>query len=281
MTTPAGVTWEEAVRWYRAQPGNETAVRANYFDLPVRAAAERFAASEEFVEAQRWLGAGNARALLDLGAGNGIASYAFARAGWKVTALEPDPSSEMGFGAIRALAREANLPIEVLTTSADLARLPAGQFAAVFARQVLHHVPSLAETMSELFRVLAPGGLVLATREHVVHDDAELKRFLAEHPLHPLYGGENAHTLEEYLAAAQGMGFRVAQVWGPLQSILNFFPGTEAERKSACRWIARWRWFGLGHLLMGFPGFVDAAVVAATNRDSRPGRIYSFLLAKP
>jgi SAM-dependent methyltransferase len=275
------MTWEEAVRWYRAQPANDAAVRANYFDLPVRAAAERFASSEEFREVLRLLGADGGRALFDLGAGNGIASYAFARAGWKVTAFEPDPSCEVGFGAIRTLADEAGLPIEVLNVSEGLARLPDGQFAAVFVRQVLHHVPSLRETMSELYRLLAPGGLVLATREHVVHDDAELKRFLAAHPLHPLYGGENAHPLDEYLAAATGVGFRIAEVWGPLQSILNFFPGTEAERKDACRWLARWRWFGLGHLLTGFPGFVDAAVAAATKRDRQPGRIYSFLFAKP
>ena len=29
------MSWEEAVRWYRGQPGNEAAIRANYFDLPV------------------------------------------------------------------------------------------------------------------------------------------------------------------------------------------------------------------------------------------------------
>ena len=30
---------------------------------------------------------------LDLGAGNGILSYALAREGWSVTAVEPDPSA--------------------------------------------------------------------------------------------------------------------------------------------------------------------------------------------
>ena len=38
--------WEEAVRWYRAQPGNETDIRANYFDADVMTAAQRFAVSE-------------------------------------------------------------------------------------------------------------------------------------------------------------------------------------------------------------------------------------------
>ena len=57
------LSWEDAVRWYRAQPGNEAAIRANYFDLPVRPAAERYAASEEFAEVTRLLGAATAAGL--------------------------------------------------------------------------------------------------------------------------------------------------------------------------------------------------------------------------
>jgi len=107
-------TWEEAVRWYRAQPGNEVEVSNNYFDLPVRQAAERFAESEEFAEISRLLGAGEGRQILDLGAGNGIASYALASNGWVVTALEPDESEEVGAGAIQLLARATALLIKVV-----------------------------------------------------------------------------------------------------------------------------------------------------------------------
>src|SRR5688572_1228395 len=96
MNAKRPVSWGEAVRWYRAQADNEQAIEANYFDLPVLRAAERFLAGEEFAEAQRCLADAPGRTLLDLGAGNGIASFAFARAGWEVTALEPDPSAEVG-----------------------------------------------------------------------------------------------------------------------------------------------------------------------------------------
>src|SRR5262245_34630854 len=86
--------WEPAVRRFREAPGNQQAVLDNYFDLPVGGAAERYAASEEFREIVRLLGPGRGRLALDLGAGNGVSSFALAGAGWRVTAVEPDPSDE-------------------------------------------------------------------------------------------------------------------------------------------------------------------------------------------
>src|SRR5688500_12525671 len=105
MSNRGALSWEEAVRWYRAQPNNEAEIRNNYFDLPVLVPAERYAASEEFSELLRLLGPGNGRRILDLGAGNGIASFALAKNGWLVTALEPDESGEVGAAAIALLVR--------------------------------------------------------------------------------------------------------------------------------------------------------------------------------
>ncbi len=267
------MTWEEAVRWYRAQRGNETAIRANYFDLPVGPAARRYAASEEFSEVLHLLGPGEGRRLLDLGAGHGIASFAFAQAGWKVTAVEPDPSDEVGVGAIRALQAETGLPIEVLP------EMPSQEsaFDAVFCRQVLHHVSDIAATMRALFHLLRPGGVALALREHVADDAQELAAFLQAHPLHRHYGGENAHPLDHYLRAATDAGFHVTQVWGPLESILNFHPGTERMRRAAVRRAI----FRRGGLLALLPARSRKNLEGVTREDRTPGRIFSFLFTKP
>jgi SAM-dependent methyltransferase len=275
------MTWAEAVRRYRADAGNQQSVLDNYFDLPVREAAERFARGEEFAEVSRLLGAGEGRSILDLGAGNGIASYALALAGWRVTALEPDASVEVGAGAIRSLAAESGLPITVIEEFGERLPFADSAFDAIHARQVLHHAANLETMVGELRRVLRPGGLLLNTREHVVDDEAQLAAFRNEHPLHHLYGGENAYPLARYLSAFNGAGFRVREVWGTLESILNFYPGTEDERRKTLRQVAGHSYFRLGRLLSWSAQFRAHAVRRATRRDRTPGRIYSFLLEKP
>src|SRR5437016_10424413 len=106
------LTWEQAVQWLRNQPGQETLVRACYYDDPLLGAAQRFAGSDEWKETLALIPAPSGLAL-DLGAGRGISSYALARAGWQVTALEPDLSPIVGGPAIQSLAKEARLPIRV------------------------------------------------------------------------------------------------------------------------------------------------------------------------
>lgn len=275
------LTWEEAVRWYRAQPGNEADVRHNYFDLPVLGAAERFAQSEEFAEVLRLLGPGNGRPILDLGAGNGIASYALAKNGWDVTALEPDESSEVGAGAIESLARDTGVAIEVVREFGERLPFPDESFAAIHARQVLHHAQDLEGMVKELARVLRRGSLLLNTREHVIDRDDDLQAFTDAHPLHHLYGGEHAYTLDRYVQAFKSAGLRLLQTWGPIESILNFFPGTEQERQKMIRHIANRSFLRFGRLFAWSERFRAIQLQNYTRNDGTPGRIYSFLLERP
>jgi ubiquinone/menaquinone biosynthesis C-methylase UbiE len=275
------MNWEEAVRWYRDQPGNEAEVRNNYFDLPVHGAAERYANSEEFAEVLRLLGPGEGKQLLDLGAGNGIASFALAKHGWRVAALEPDSSEEVGAGAIRSLAANSGLPITVIQQTGEQLPFSDKTFHAIHARQVLHHAEDLEAVVQELRRVLQHGGLLLSTREHVVDNEQQLLAFRNEHPLHRLYRGENAYPLDRYLESFAAAGLLVKETWGPLESILNFFPGTEKERQIALRQVANHSYLRFGRLFGWSDRFRQAQLRRHTRNDSVPGRIFSFLIEKP
>jgi len=281
MSHQGTLSWEEAVRWYREQPNNEAEVRNNYFDLPVLDAAERFSRSEEFAEVMRLLGPGNGRRILDLGAGNGIASFALAKNGWQVTALEPDASVEVGADAIRMIRDETGLPIDVVHEGGRLLPFPDESFDAIHARQVLHHVPDLEAMTSELSRVLRPGARCLTTRDHVADDEQQLNQFRNEHPLHSLYGGEHAYPLERYLSAFAKAGLKVLNFWGPIESILNFFPGTEQERQITIRQVANHSYLRFGRLFTWSRQFRETQLRRFTENDKTAGRIFSFLVERP
>ena len=275
----AGASWEEAVRWYRRTASAED-VRANYFDLPVLEASRRYARSREFSTVNRILAAAPGRVALDLGAGNGIASFALALHGWSVQAVEPDPSDEVGAGAISAMARAEALDITVHTGWGESLSLADASVAAVHARQVLHHLRDLPAGIREIERVLVPGGMALCTREHVADTPRQLEQFLESHPLHHRYGGEHAYALGEYLDAATGAGLVVERTWSQLQTPINAHPLGEVTRR--LEQLKR-----LGRSLRRTPSAarsrhpLKAVTSAADAADQAPGRLYAFLLRKP
>lgn len=221
-------TWERAVMWLQAQPDQAELVQACYYDDPLLDAAERFHSSSEW-KAVRSITGRAAGCALDVGAGRGISSYALGRDGWQVTALEPDPSSVVGAGAIRQLAADAGMTIDVVETWGETMPLPDAAFDLVYGREVLHHARDLAGLCAEMARVLKPGGTFLAAREHVIFKDSDLATFLAEHPLHHLYGGENAYRLSEYKAAIEGAGIRLVRILNPWASAINLHPRSIAD----------------------------------------------------
>lgn len=221
-------SWEQAVAWLKKQPDQVELVRACFFDDPLIDAAGRYYASTEWEAVRGLIGLGRGEAL-DIGAGRGISSYALARDGWTVTALEPDPSAMVGAGAIRELADSTALAIAVVEEWGESLPFPDGQFDLVYGRQVLHHARDLPSFCREMARVLKPGGMLLATREHVIFKDADLPVFLAEHPLHRLYGGENAYRLSEYTRALESAGIRLTLVLNPWASAVNLYPRSLRE----------------------------------------------------
>jgi len=279
-------TWEQAVTRLRQQPDQAALVRACYYDDPLIDAAKRFADSGEW-HAVRTLWSGRSGRALDLGAGRGISSYALARDGWLVTALEPDPSGLVGAGAIRALAKEAGLAITVEEQWGERLPFPDGSFDLVHGRQVLHHAKDLEGFCREVGRVLKQGGLFIATREHVISRPEDLSVFLDHHPLHRLYGGENAYLLWQYLSAIAGGGLSILRVLGPYDSPINYFPMTDDQWRQEClRPLSRIVGFRNARVLADDRNPVGQwllrILVAWRSRSCEaPGRPYSFVANKP
>ena len=262
-------TWEEAVLWLKNQPDQEELVKAAYFDDPVSAAAIRYQASSEW-RALRLLLPRNPGRALDIGAGRGIASYALAKDGWEVTALEPDPSHLVGAGAIHHLKEETGTSIQVVSEWGESLPFDEGAFDVVFCRQALHHARDLHTFCREAHRVLRPGGLFYAIREHVLSHRMDLQKFFELHPLHHRYGGENAYLLGEYLEAIGSAGLRMKKVLNPLQSDINTFPETRGDiRRRLAKRL---------HLQEGMIPYVALTWLGAMSRT--PGRLYSFVARK-
>lgn len=272
--------WEDAVAWLRAQPDRQEFVRACYYDLPVSVAVARYESSEEWQEALKLLPPMAGRSL-DIGAGNGIVSFALAKAGWDVTALEPDPSDVVGAGAIRKLSENSVLSIRVIQEFGE--KMPFGddEFNLVYARQVMHHANDLEQFCKEIARVLATGGTFIGSREHVISTSRQLPEFLDSHPLHKLYGGENAFTLQQYTGAMRRAGLKVVRVLKPFDSPINYSPQTKDT-------IA----IELQKRLKKLPlGFIPASMLkidlvrnlcmrVLSQIDRRPGRVFSFVAIK-
>jgi len=271
MIAEALLSWEQAVLAFRADPKNRELMLACFYDDPLIKAAERYYASAEWTAVSALLGVHRGR-VLDIGAGRGVSSYAFARSGWDVTALEPDPSAVVGAEAIRSLAGSAGLTIEIVEEWGERLPFDDNAFEAVYCRAVLHHARDLGKLCQEMHRVLQPGGLFLATREHVITNSSEIAAFQAEHPLHALYGGEYAYTLDEYRRAITSAGLAIEQQLNPMESDINLYPSSRGETKA--RWATR----------LGLPTsrVIPNWLLSLRGSISRtPGRLYTFLARKP
>ena len=240
--------------------------------------AQLFANSAEFAETLKLLGSRiEGKYVVDIGAGRGLASYAFAKAGaGRVYAVEPNTEEWIGGGAIPTLGYSDC--IEIIPSYGEDIDLPAASVDVVYCRQVLHHAKDLPQFLRESFRVLKPGGKFIACREHRSDTKEDLAAFLATHPSPE---SEHAFSLAEYVGAIEGSGLKLQKIFGPYDSVICAYPEfkTVAELDALPRKILEDRWGFIGGILSRI-SLVRRLVIAKLNSRPFPGKLYSFLALK-
>jgi ubiquinone/menaquinone biosynthesis C-methylase UbiE len=219
--------------------------------------------------------------VLDVGAGRGIASYAFCKEGCEVTALEPDPSPIVGAQAIRSLGKDAGCTIDVIEQIAERIAQPDAFFDIVYGRAILHHIFDLGHFLREVKRLLKPKGVFLFAREHVISKIDDKQDFLNSHPLHNAYGGENALLLKEYITPMMSAGLKVTRIFGPFESPINRYPmSNEDFNRLVIKSAARFMPYALAQTL-GKSKWVQNGYGRLLTRKSKiPGMLFSFLGGK-
>jgi SAM-dependent methyltransferase len=271
------MSWEESVVSLRSQPRFSRLIEDAYLADDLKGNAERFLNSVEWESTLQIVknAFGDKKvSVLDIGAGNGIASIAFALQGYNVTSLEPDTSSIVGSGAIRKLAKLFKLDnINVVEGFGETLPFTDASFDIVYCRQVLHHAYNLNGFLKETHRVTKNGGILITLRDHVIKDEKDKQAFLKRHPLHKMYGGENAFTLAEYKRAILNAGFAINKIYDAASSPLNYSPWTKEKFFKEIQQKLPF--------LPGIP-FVKNLAWAINLRRLKniPGTLYSFIAKK-
>ncbi len=221
--------------------------------------AKRYASSDEFKEIVGWLSKyGKAPTkdchILDFGCGNAVATWSFAKAGYRVTGIDSSLGKLAGLYAAKELQGLEGTSFDLMHSTSETLPFADNSLDVIWMREVLHHMTDIGAFLRECRRVLKPGGLFMALRDHVIWNDSQKQDFFRTHPMQPITGDENCHTLDEYLQGFQNANMEILQVLDPVSSVINTYP-------------APYR-----------PGFlfdVNQAKLRQTGND-----LYSFLLRK-
>ncbi len=142
----------------------------------------------------RLLGDVRGRRILELGCGGGQCSIAFARQGAFVTAI--DLSDEQLAFARRLAAQQGVTVAWQQGDVSDLSACADASFDAVFSAYALHYVADIERCLAEVYRVLAPAGLLV---------------FSLDHPVRTMFWDEEAD--EDSLVAVRSYWRRGALEW--------------------------------------------------------------------
>ena len=151
----------------------------------------------------------NGETALDVGAGTGRFALKFARNGWDVTAIDPNPSM---LAVARIEASNNGLPIRFIQAAIeDGLPIKSGAFDLVVCALTLCHVPDLRGAVADFYRSLAPGGKLLITDVHPDFIAAGMPTQFVEDSV-TYHLPNEPHLLSDYVQAVEDTGLKVSTV---------------------------------------------------------------------
>jgi ubiquinone/menaquinone biosynthesis C-methylase UbiE len=119
--------------------------------------------------------------LMDIGCGQGMALPILADRfrPQRMLAVDIDPGL---VNQAVAVARQQTCLVQTLTSSVLALDLPDRSVDAIFCHQLLHHVAQQERALRELYRVLAPGGILLVSESCESFINTWTVRWLFRHP---------------------------------------------------------------------------------------------------
>lgn len=141
--------------------------------------------------------------ILDVGCGFGHSFHALSRRFSPALIVGVDADPDLHTRAMKA-ARSCSSSVQLQAANAsDMRVLEEGRFDMVFCHQTFHHIVDQPEAMSEFFRVLKPGGVLLFAESTKRYIHSLQIRLLFRHPMHV------QKTAEEYIEMIRRSGFEL------------------------------------------------------------------------
>ena len=147
--------------------------------------------------------------VVEIGAGNGLNFAHYPGTVTEVVAIEPEPTLRAD---AEDAASRAPVPVTVAAGTADALPLDDGEVDAAVASLVLCSVPDQARALTELRRVIRPGG-ELRFYEHVIANCQPKRAFLQiadRSGIWPAIAG-GCHPARDTGAAIEAAGFTIEQ----------------------------------------------------------------------
>lgn len=229
-TIPVAVdVYDQAYLWGWRQPHLQQLVYLCYKTPNFIENAQRFVSSPEFREELRLLAQLGKPArkdikVLDFGCGNGIASYALARAGYTVTGMDSSLGEIAGIKAAQKLLGLDGAQFTINHSTAENIPFADETFDIVWMREALHHMHNLPQFVAGIRRVLKPNGVLCCWRDPVIWNETQRQDLYATHPFYHITQDEGCYYLQEYLDGFQQGGMELKILLDPVSSPINAYP---------------------------------------------------------